>query len=149
MYFLSETMALQLPEPQCPLSMASMIYENTTEVPQITDSDPTSCLTFGENVGQWVQISFPYIRMKGQFYVSLMGNLKCSPTFGLGVAVVGDCESGTCSYSRCVASDLTASDGMGGCTYRCHSFNMCNHIIVDIADLSSFTRTGALCEIVL
>ena len=144
MYFLSETMALQLQEPQCPLSMTSLIYENTTEVPQIIDSDPTSCLTFGENVGQWVQISLPYNRIKGQFYVSLMGNLKCSPMFGLGVSVFSDCESGECSYIPCIASDLSASDGMGGCKYQCHSFSMCNHVVVDIAGLR-----GVLCEIVV
>ena len=140
-------MAFVVLEPQCPLSMTSMINKNDTEVPQVLDSDPTTCLPL--NPGQWMQVSLPYIRIKGQFDVSLIGNLKCSPMFGLGVSVISDCESGTCSYSRCIASDLVTSDGLGGCKYRCHSFSVCNHIIVDIAGFTANNLFGALCDIIL
>ena len=68
-------MALLLLESQCPLLMTSMFYEYAIEIPEVIDSDPTSCLTLNEDMGQWVQISFPYIRMQGKLYVSLMGNL--------------------------------------------------------------------------
>ena len=146
LYFLSETMAFLSLEPQCPISLTSMINENNTEVPLVLDSDPTTCLAL--NPGQWMRVSLPYIRVKGQFDVSLMGNLKCTPMFGLSVSVVNDCESGTCSYSQCIASDLASSDGMGGCKYRCLSTSVCNHIVVDIAGLSATAPTGALCEIV-
>ena len=147
LYFLSETMAFLSLEPQCPISLTSMINENNTDVPQVLDSDPNTCLAL--NQGQWMQVSLPYIRVTGQFDVSLMGNLKCTPMFGLGVSVVTDCESGTCSYSQCIASDFSTSDRMGGCKYRCLSTSVCNHIVVDIAGLSATAPTGTLCEIVL
>ena len=145
LYFLSETMAFLSLEPQCPISLKSMINEYNTEIPRVLDSDPTTCLAL--NPGQWMRVSLPFIRIKGQFDVSLMGNLKCSPVFGLSVSVISDCESGTCRYSRCISSDLATSDGMAGCKYQCHSTNVCNHIVVDIAGLSPTAPTGALCEI--
>ena len=140
-------MAFRSLEPQCPMFLKSMINEYKTEIPQVLDSDPTTCLAL--NQGQWIQVVLPYIRIKGQFDVSLMGNLKCSPVFGLSVSAISDCESGTCRYSRCIASDLATPDGIGGCKYQCHSTNVCNHIVVDIAGLSPTAPTGALCEIVL
>ena len=148
MSFLSETKALLLVEPQCPLFSAAPIHRNDTEVPQVLDSDPTICLTLGANGDHWMQIALPYIRIKGQFYVSLIGNLKCSPTFGLSVSVISDCESGRCSYSQCIVSDLVTSDGLGGCKYRCHSDSVCNHIVVDIAGFSANNLFGTLCDIV-
>ena len=146
-YFLSETVAVLSLEQHCPVSMISMVNKYDTEVPQVLDSDLTTCLTLDANAGRWMQISLPYIRIKGQFYVSLMGNLKCSPTFGLSVSVVSDCRNGVCNHSRCIASDLITSNGLGGCRYRCHSFSLCNHIAVDIAGSSGITFTGMLCEI--
>ena len=140
-------MALLHLEPHCPFSMTSMIDKYNTEVPQVLDSDLTTCITLDAFTGHWVQISLPYIRSKGQFHVSLMGNLKCSPAFGLSVSVINDCESGACSYSRCIASDLVTSVGLKGCKYRCHSFSVCNHITVDITGVSGITSTGTLCEI--
>ena len=67
--------------------------------------------------------------------------------FGLSVSTIGDCESDTCGYSRCIAKDWVTPNGMGGCKYRCHSFNECSHIIVDIAGRSGTTITGTLYEI--
>ena len=145
--YFSDTMAFLQLEPQCSSSMTSLININGTEVPEIIDYDLGTCLSLGKNEGQWMQISLPYMRIKGQFYVSLMGNLKCSPFFGLSVSIISDCEGDTCSYSQCIANDLVTSDGMGGCRYRCHSFNVCNHIVVDVAGPSVTTLTGTLCEI--
>ena len=144
MYFLLETMAFLRQEPPCPISI---INENDTEVLEILDFDPTTCFVLDENVGQWLQIVLPYIRNKGPFDVSLMGNLKCSPTLRLSVSISG-CDSGTCRYSRCIASDLVTPGGMGGCKYRCHSTSVCSHITVDIAGLYGTTFTGTLCEII-
>ena len=149
MYFLSEIIAFRRLEPQCPLSLTSIINENDTQMPEVLDFDPTTCLLLGEVMGQWMQISFPYVMIKGPFYMSLLGDLKCSPTFGLSVSVISDCESSsTCSYSQCIASDLVTSDGLVGCKYRCHSFSVSIHITVDIAGFSAATRNGTLCEIV-
>ena len=137
---------LQL-ETQCPSSMTSLININDTEVPEILDYDLGTCLSLDKNEGKRMQISLPYIRIKGQFYVSLRGNLKCSPFFGLSVSIISDCEGDTCSYSQCIANDLVTSDGMGGCKYRCHSFNVCKHIVMEVAASSVTTLTGTLCEI--
>ena len=141
-------MAFLQVEPQCPLSVTSLIIGNGPEVPEVLDSDPATCLPLDKNVGKWMRISVPYTRIMGQFFVSLMGNLKCSPMFGLSVSTIGDCESDTCSYSRCIAKDWVTSNGMGGCKYRCHSYKVCNHIIVGIAGRSGTTITGTLCEII-
>ena len=143
----SDTIAFLQLEPQWPSSMTSLININGTAIPEILDYDLGTCLSLDKNEGKRVQISLPYIRVKGQFYVSLMGNLKCSPFFGLSVSVMSDCEGDTCSYSQCIANDLVTSDGVGGCKYRCHSFNVCNHIVVDVAAPSVTTLARTLCEI--
>ena len=145
-YFSDTTALLQL-EPQCPLSTTSLINSNGPEVSEVLDSDPATCLPLDINVGKWMRISVPHTRIMGQFVVSLMGNLKCSPMFGLSVATISVCGSDICSYSRCIAKDWVTSNGMGGCKYRCHSFNVCDYIIVDIAGRSGTTITGTLCEI--
>ena len=72
-------MAVFLLEWHCPVSMTSMVNKYDTEVPQVLDSDLTTCLTLDANAGQWMQISLPYIRIKGQFYVSLMGKFEMQP----------------------------------------------------------------------
>ena len=148
--FFSETSAFMHLAPQCPLSLAFLIDDTKydTEVPQVLDADPATCLTLAENVGQWIQISIPYVRIQGLFHISYFGNLNCNPMFGLSVSLVSDCESGNCSYLRCVAKDWVMSNAMGVCKYRCHSFSVCNHIIVDIAGLNSNAFFGTLCEIV-
>ena len=144
----ADTMTFLQLESRCPLSMTSLTNISGIEAPEVFDADPSTCVQLDENARNWTQIIFPNIMIKGQFYVSLMGNLKCSPTFGLGVSVINDCKSGTCSYSRCIVSDLTTSDGIGGCKYRCHSYSVCNHITVDIAGVSGIGFSGILCDIV-
>ena len=139
-------MAFLLLEPECPLSF---IASNDSEVPEVLDSDRTTCITLSETVGSWLQISVPYIAIKGKFYVTLVGNhLRCSPVFGLSVSIISGCDIGTCGYSQCISSDLATSDGMGGCKYRCHSYSVCSHITVDIAGLSATTLNRTLCEII-
>ena len=141
-------MAFLLLESRCPLSVNSLIIINGSEVPQINDSDPATCLTMDDNTRKWIQILLPYIKVKGQFYVSLMGNLKCSPIFGFSVSIRSDCESDTRSYSRCIARDLITSGGSEGCKYQCHSLTACsNHIIVDIAGFYGIALSRTLCEI--
>ena len=145
--YFSETLVFLQLEPQCPLSITTLMNINGSKVPEVLDSDPATCLPLDRNAGNWMQISVPYIRIRGQYTVSLMGDLKCSPVFGLSVSVISDCESDTCSYLRCIAKDWVMPNEMGGCKYRCHSFNVCDHIIVDIADDSGTNITGTLCEI--
>ena len=88
-------MAFMLLEPQCPLSMATLTNGNGTEVRQLLDSDPMTCLTLGANAKPWVQISLPYIRIRGTLYMSLIGNLRCSPMFGLSVSIIGAYDTST------------------------------------------------------
>ena len=130
-------MAFLLPEPQCPLSLVPIIKLNGTEIPEVIDSNPATCLTLPEKARLWSQILLPYIRIKGQFCVSLFGNLKCSPVNGMSVSIIGDCDNGTGSSSRCIASELVTSDEIRGCKYRCRSLSVCNHIIVDIAGVDN------------
>ena len=49
----------------------------------------------------WVHIWLSYTKIEGQFYVSLIGNLKCSPMFVLSMSVISGCDGGTNNYWRC------------------------------------------------
>ena len=68
--------------------------------------------------------------------------------FGLSVSIMTDCESDTCSYSRCIASDMALSNGMGGCKYRCYGYSVYNHILVDFTGLYGNNLTLTLSEII-
>ena len=145
--FPSEKTAFLHLNPQCPTPMASWINNDGT-VAEILDSDASTCFSLAGNEKNRVLISLPVVQMKPQFYVWLIGNLKCSPLNGLSVSIVGGCERGTCKNLPCVASDYVTSDGMGGCKYRCHSSGICTNIVITIVGDFGITRARSICEIV-
>ena len=146
--FLSEKSAYLHLDPTCPSSRTSWINTNVTEIPEVLDSNASTCLNLSGIERNWAQISLPVIQIRPQIHVRLIGNLACSPLSGLSVSVVGDCETGMFRNSMCIPSDYFTSDGMVGCKYRCQSVGICNDVIVDIVGLSNIAQPKSICEIV-
>ena len=146
-FFIEKTAFLHL-VPQCDVHETPLNKYNDTEITEVIDSNPTTCLTLSWKESHWMQISLPGIYVKRTFIVRIIGNLQCSPVNGLRVSTIDDCEDGICTNSQCIPINIITSDGMKECKYRCHSFSICNHIAVDIVGKHDIGPMGSICEII-
>ena len=135
-------------ETQCPVSKIFSSNNAVTEAAEVVDSDESTCFEMAGNEKKWRQISLPFKHMESQFYVWLLGNLECSPLNGLNVYIFGDCESGPCKNSVCIASDYVTDHEIRGCMYRCHRVGIRSSIVVDFVSSSDIAQPKSICEIV-